>query len=36
MMDRCFGVVMFADKIGVDSTDVMELWDEWKIKVDNL
>lgn len=36
MMDRCFGVVMFADEIGVDSADIMKIWDEWKIKVDSI
>jgi hypothetical protein len=36
MISRCYGVVMFAQEIGVDYPDIVEIWDKWKIKVDSL
>lgn len=36
MMDRCYGVIMFSEEIGVDYADIVEIWDKWKMKVDNL
>ena len=36
MMDRCYGVIMFSEEIGVSCADIVAIWDEWKIKVDSL